>query len=110
MLSTSHPVPHWVVDAELVRAIKEKHLVEFSYKRGPRRIVEPHDYGIQRGVTRLLGYQVGGFSRSGTPHGWRMFEHADLAGLEVLDRTFPGSREDADQRHRIWDQLFARVT
>ena len=102
-------MPHWSVDAQLVRAIHEKHLVEFASRRGPRRVVEPHDYGIQKGVPRLLAYQVGGFSRSGAPHGWRMFDQADLTDLEILERTFAGSREDADQRHRVWDRLFARV-
>ncbi len=35
---------------DLVHAIGGKHLVEFVYKAGRTRIVEPHDYGIRRGV------------------------------------------------------------
>ena len=50
---------------ELVHAIGGKHLVEFVYKAGRARIVEPHDYGIRRDVERLLGFQIGGESQSG---------------------------------------------
>ena len=99
----------WLVDQRLKQAITEKRLVELSYKRGPVRALEPHDYGVQKGVERLLAYQVGGFSRSGPPHGWRMLDIADISELVILDRTFAGSR-DADQRHRDWDEIFARVT
>jgi len=102
-------MPDWLVDQRLRQAIAEKRLVALSYKRGPLRTLEPHDYGLQHGVERLLAYQVGGFSRSGPPHGWRMLDLADISEVVVLDRTFAGSR-DAEQRHRTWDDLFARVT
>jgi len=32
---------------DLMRAIGEKRLIEFVYKAGASRIVEPHDYGIR---------------------------------------------------------------
>ena len=50
---------------DLVRAIVDKRLIEFVYKAGRTRTVEPHDYGIRRGVERLLGFQISGESRSG---------------------------------------------
>lgn len=99
----------WLVDQRLVLAIGGKRLVQLSYKHGSSRVVEPHDYGVHKGVERLLAYQVGGFSSSRQPYGWRMFDIADIDELIVLDRTFAGSR-GADQRHRVWDELFARVT
>ena len=58
------------VNDELVNAIGGKYLVEFAYKAGRTRIVEPHDYGIRHGVERLLGFQIGGESQSGAPQGW----------------------------------------
>ena len=61
------------VNDELMRAIGGKHLVEFVYKAGRTRIVEPHDYGIRRDVERLLGFQIGGESQSGASHGWKEF-------------------------------------
>ena len=97
------------MDNRLVLAIKEKRLIELSYKNHLRRVVEPHDYGIQQRIERLLCYQVGGYSSSRKPRGWRMFDYSNIHGLIVLERRFPGSRSDAAQHHRKWDVLFARV-
>jgi hypothetical protein len=93
-----------------MRAIAEKRLVEFVYKEGRTRIVEPHDYGIRSGVETLLGYQISGESRSRAPHGWKDFDVGGLHQLRVLERRFAGSRADSSQHHRTWDTLFARVT
>jgi hypothetical protein len=98
------------VNDELVRAIGGKHLVEFVYTAGRTRIVEPHDYGIRRGVERLLGFQVGGESHSGASHGWKEFDVGKIRHLRVLERRFAGTRTDSKQQHRTWDKLFARVT
>ncbi len=98
------------VNDDLVQAIVNRRLVEFVYKAGRARIVEPHDYGILRGVESLLGFQVSGESQSGTPHGWKQFDVAQVRELRVLERRFAGSRSDSAQHHRIWDTLFARVT
>jgi hypothetical protein len=98
------------VNDELVHAIGGKHLVEFVYKAGRTRIVEPHDYGIRGDVERLLGFQIGGESQSGASHGWKEFDVDQIRCLRVLDRRFAGTRADSAQHHRTWDLLFARVT
>lgn len=95
---------------DLVRAIADKRLVEFVYRGGGTRIVEPHDYGIRHGVECLLGFQIGGDSRSGTQQGWKQFDVDQIHRLRVLERGFPGSRADNAPHHRTWDVLFARVT
>ena len=53
------------MNTDLVRAIREKRLIEFTYKSGGVRIAEPHDYGIQNGIERLLAFQL-----SGKPHAY----------------------------------------
>ena len=78
------------MNVDLVRAIKEKRLIEFVYRIGQPRIAEPHDYGVRNGVESLLVVSI--------------------QQLRVLDRRFPGTRADASQHHRAWDTLFARVT
>jgi len=95
---------------DLVRAIEDKRLVEFVYRIGPSRIVEPHDYGLRRGAERLLGFQIRGESRSGARHGWKEFDVAAIRQLRVLEGRFAGTRADSAQHHRPWDTLFARVT
>jgi hypothetical protein len=98
------------VNHDLVRAIVDKHLIEFMYKVGRLRIAEPHDYGIRNGVESLLAYQITGESRSGAAHGWKQFNVAEMRRLRVLERRFRGTRADRAQHHRTWDVLFARVT
>ena len=95
---------------DLVRAIVDKRLVEFTYKGGRDRIVEPHDYGIRRGVATLPGFQINGESQSGASHGWKQFDVAQIRQLRVLERGFAGTRADSAQHHGVWDTLFARVT
>ena len=97
------------MNPQLMRAIAEKRLIEFVYRLGQTRIVEPHDYGIRGGVECLLGYQLSGGSRSGAPHGWKWFTVAEMHRLSVLERRFAGTRFNSDQRHSTWDALFARV-
>jgi len=98
------------VDPELHRllygAIERKRLIRFGYN-GKERIVAPHDYGIQKGIARLLSWQVGGQSSSRLP-GWRWFDVADMRDVEVLDGTFAGNTEVSGQHHK-WDQIFIRV-
>jgi hypothetical protein len=98
------------VNDELVDAIGGKYLVQFVYKSGGTRIVEPHDYGIRHGTERLLGFQIAGESHSGTASGWKEFDVGQIRYLRTLDRRFAGSRADSGQHHRAWDTLFARVT
>lgn len=98
------------INADLMRAIGEKRLIEFVYKGGRPRIVEPHDYGLKNGAEALLGYQISGESRSGAPHGWKQFDVDEIRQLRVLDRHFHGTRADRAQHHREWDEIFGRVS
>jgi hypothetical protein len=93
-----------------MRAIADKRLIEFVYRVGRTRIVEPHDYGVRGGVESVLGFQISGESRSGAPHGWKQFDVDQMHQLRVLERRFAGTRADSAQHHRPWDTLFTRVT
>jgi len=90
----------------LYGAIQNKRLIRFVYQN-KERIVEPHDYGIQKGIARLLSWQIAGQS-SGRLPGWRWFDVRGMREVEVLDKTFPGNRDVAGSHHR-WDQVFIRV-
>ena len=96
------------MNTDLVRAIREKRLIEFTYKSCGVRIAEPHDYGIQNGIERLLAFQLSE-SRTRTERGWKDLHLADIRSLRVLEQRFAGSRGDSSQKHRTWDVLFARV-
>jgi predicted DNA-binding transcriptional regulator YafY len=90
----------------LCGAIRNKRLVRFRYK-DKERIVEPHDYGVQKGIARLLSWQVGGQS-SGRIPGWRWFDVSDIQACEMLETSFAGNR-DVSGKHHQWDEVFIRV-
>jgi hypothetical protein len=98
------------LDHRLRFAIANKRLIQFTY-HGKLRVAEPHDYGIQKGTTRLLVYQrrAAGSPPGKSVRGWRLLEVEQIAGCEVLDELFAGSRGDSHQDHYGWDVLFARV-
>ena len=95
------------VDPVIWAAIEQKRLIRFRYKNRDR-IVEPHDYGIHKGVIKLFGYQVGGSSSQKLPN-WRWAEQDLISDLQLLDRTFPGGRPTKSGKHHKWDKLFIRV-
>jgi hypothetical protein len=92
----------------LLFAIREKRLIQFVYS-GRLRVAEPHDYGMQNGVTRLFVFQLGGESSSGRLPDWRLLDAEKICDLELLEAGFAGSREESGRRH-TWDELFARVS
>ena len=107
MLHLVHSPPS--VDARIRLAIANKRLVEVGYK-GRARVAEPHDYGQQKGLDRLLVYQLKCASSVGREAvGWRLFDVAKIESLEVLDTPFKGSRGASNQDHHAWDVLYARV-
>ena len=106
-----HPAPTGIDPAAhelILTAIHERRLLRFLY-RGKLRIVEPQDYGVQKSTVKLFTYQVAGESSRGRLPDWRKFAVNDVSGLELLDRTFSGSRAVPSQKHQVWDVLFARV-
>ena len=106
-----HPAPAGVdlgVHKLILTAIHERRLLRFNY-HGKERIVEPQDYGIQKGIAYLFTFQTAGESSSSRLPDWRMFAVLSMSSVELLDETFPGSRSVLSQRHQEWDVLFARV-
>jgi hypothetical protein len=98
---------HQELDRILYRAIENKNLLRFRYK-GNERVVEPLDYGIQKGTVRLLCWQVGGKSGGSIP-GWRLVDVAGMESCEILDRQFSGGRDIPAGQHHRWDKVFIRV-
>lgn len=106
-----HPAPAGIdpgVHERILTAIHERRLLRFFY-HGKIRIVEPQDYGIQKGAVHLFTYQFAGESSSGSLPDWRKFAVKSMSKVELLDKTFPGSRSVPSQKHQEWDVLFARV-
>ena len=97
------------LDTQLRFAIANKRLIQFTYDRAVR-IAEPHDYGMRDGSPKVLAYQRRKAGRqSQDVRGWRWLDASKIEECVVLDDTFSGTREAADQQHHDWDVLFARV-
>jgi predicted DNA-binding transcriptional regulator YafY len=106
-----HPAPANVdpaVHRLILTAVHERRLLRFCY-HDKDRIVEPHDYGMQKGTANLFTYQVAGDSGSSPLPDWRKFAVLSMLRVELLDEAFPGNRSVPSQRHQEWDVLFARV-
>ena len=95
------------INCLLWKAIKEKRLIRLRYK-DRERIVEPHDYGVYKGLSKLLGYQLAGSSSHKLPS-WRWMETDLISDVQLLNQTFPGGRQVASGKHHKWDKLFIRV-
>lgn len=89
-------------------AIERRRLVQLRYD-GKVRVVEPHDYGVQNGVVKLLVYQLKATLSHQSATGWRLLHVRRIEDLEVLDAEFPGSRGADYRDHNAWDELYARV-
>ncbi len=97
-------------DPLLRLAIANKRLIQFRYNGSPR-VAEPHDYGVQKGSTILLAYQLRGPARAERKVvDWRNFGVSRMEDCVVLEETFPGSRGRFHTKHLKWDILYARVS
>ena len=81
------------------------------YYDGGRRIVEPYCYGVGKsGFELLRAYQAAGFSRSGTPQGWKMFRVEELSGLAMTEEVFEETRSEYDStREDKMDTVYCRI-
>jgi len=96
------------MNSVLCEAIEGKLLIEFFYEGGIR-IVEPHCYGISSaGNEALRGYQIGGFSSSGTL-GWRMFTLSKVRNMAVTVKTFPNPRPGYKKGDRGMKEIFCEL-
>ena len=99
------------LSARLRYAIANKHLIEVCY-HGATRVAEPHDYGVHKGIERLLVFQLRDSVHSNSHHiatGWRLFDTSQIEECLVLERNFPGTRSHLHQSHLVWDLVYARV-
>jgi hypothetical protein len=98
------------IDDQLRFAIANKRLIQLRYG-GSVRVAEPHDYGIQKGLTRLLIFQRRGSdaTQRKSVTGWKLLDVSKIETCLVLEETFSGSRSEPHQRHYVWNVVFARV-
>lgn len=93
----------------LAGAVRDHLILEFTYHGLPR-TVEPHTYGAGReGDEILVGYQVGGHTKSGKIPFWRNFTVVDIRGLIVTEQRFSPTRPGYNRQDDRFQQIFARA-
>jgi len=103
------PSREHTLDSQLRFAIANKRLIRFSYE-STERVAEPHDYGVRDGAPKLLVFQRQKAGRKDQHvRGWRWLAISKIEDCIVLEDSFRGTRETADQQHHHWDVLYARV-
>lgn len=76
-------------------AIKDRAVIQFSYDGGGVRTVEPYCHGLSLADNEVLrGFQTAGYSKSGRPVDWKLFEVAKITGLQQTGTTFQANRPD----------------
>lgn len=94
---------------QICDAIRARRLIRFIYD-GYERIVEPHVHGINTANHEALsGYLVGGWSKSASEAGWRMYLVRNMHDLHVLatpfDRARPGYHAEAPMFRQVYCRL-----
>ncbi|HEX2092933.1 MAG TPA: hypothetical protein VHG28_11045 [Longimicrobiaceae bacterium] len=97
------------MDQIIREAIENRRVLEFQYDGGPR-IVEPFCYGIGKTGKHLLrGYQTAGYSSSGNPVGWRLFDLAKMSAVSATSVSFLGDRPEYVQNDSAMVHIFSCV-
>lgn len=97
------------VNQALCSAIRSRELVRFYYNGGIR-TVEPHCYGLSAaGPEPLRGYQIGGYSETGEPIGWKLFQVSKMSSLSVMDERFTGPRPSYNPDDSAMEVIFCQL-
>lgn len=96
--------------ASICSAINGKQIIQFYYNGGSR-LVEPFCLGVHKdtGNEVLRGYQVGGYSESGEPVGWKLFRVAEISSLVVIGKHFSGVRGGYNPNDSVMQTIYCHV-
>jgi hypothetical protein len=99
----------------ICRAITERRLLSIYYEgaiyyEGEYRRIEPHVFGkSRRGSVVLRAYQVEGYSDSGEPHFWKMFDLRKIEIVNLLYEHFPGPRPEYNPRDPVITDVICQL-
>ncbi len=80
------------MNTRICNGIRDRKVIRFYYGGGFR-TVEPFCHGISTvGNDVLRGWQIGGYSESGEPQGWKLFQVDTISHLTITDEVFEGRR------------------
>ena len=97
------------MNATICEAINDQRVIEFYYD-GSQRTVEPFCHGrTTAGNDVLRGYQISGYSSTGTVPDWKLFRLDKLSGLSVTAQIFRGDRPGYNPNDSAMSQIYCCV-
>lgn len=97
------------MNSTICDAISGRHLLRFRYDGGDR-TVEPHCHGVSTAGNEVLrAYQTAGFSESGNPVGWKLFEVSKMSALQLQSETFKANRPGYNSNDRGMSSVHCHV-
>lgn len=97
------------MNAKICQAIASRSVLRFSYDGGTR-AVEPYCHGVSTaGHEVLRGYQIGGYSQSGNPTSWKLYEVAKMSGLSQTEQAFATNRAGYNPNDRGMSSIHCNV-
>jgi hypothetical protein len=97
------------MNATICDAINQKLVLEFYYD-GMFRQVEAFCYGLGTSGNELLrAYQIGGYSKSGNPYGWKLFEVNKMTFVTLSVTQHIGIRYDYKPNDSAMQVIFAYI-
>jgi hypothetical protein len=97
------------MNTTICNAISRRAVIQFYYDGGIR-TVEPHCHGISTAGNEVLrGYQTGGYSESGNPVGWKLFDVSKMYSLSVTNQTFTQNRPSYNPNDTSMSTIHCRV-
>ena len=80
------------MNSNICSAIRARAVIQFYYDGGDR-IVEPHCHGTSTAGNEVLrGYQTGGYSSSGKPVEWKMYDVSKISNIRQTGQRFSSNR------------------
>jgi len=93
----------------ICKAIRARCILRFHYGGGYR-MVEPHCYGVSTaGHEVLRAYQIGGYSESDQPIGWKLFRVLAITGLQLTTETFASPRPGYNPNDSAMTTIYCRL-
>jgi len=90
-------------------AISKREIIQFYYDGGIR-VVEPHCHGISTAGNEVLrGYQIEGFSESGNPVGWKLFDISKISSITSTGKTFAQNRPSYNPNDKAMKTVHCNV-
>ncbi len=97
------------MNTSICAVIRDRSVIQFNYDGGPR-TVEPHCHGTSTAGNEVLrGYQTSGFSQSGNPVGWKLFEVAKIHSLHPAGARFSNTRPGYNPDDRGMSMIHCHV-